>query len=145
MMIKSGHEFILKFTKPLQRYLLSCQANSAILGSYFCTGQQQLGKGLVNFKIKSLNHFYHPFQVKSSNFKTRDFSPLIKGVLAGVARLSQPTWLLETWEYCTTIKSTSFTASNWAFVSMKWELSVFWRPVFVMDLFSATGSIYLYM
>ena len=42
MMVKSGLEFILKLTKPLQRYLLSCQANSAILGRYFCTGQQQL-------------------------------------------------------------------------------------------------------
>ena len=47
MMVKSGLEFILKFTEPLQRYLLSCQANSA-------------------------------------NFKTRNFSPLIKRVLAGV-------------------------------------------------------------
>ena len=42
MMGKSGLEFILKLTEPLQRYLLSCQANSAILGRYFCTGQQQL-------------------------------------------------------------------------------------------------------
>ena len=42
MMVKSGLEFILKFTEPLQRYLLSSQANSAILGRYFCTGQQQL-------------------------------------------------------------------------------------------------------
>ena len=40
MMVKSGLEFILKFTQPLQRYLLSCQANSAILGRHFCTGQQ---------------------------------------------------------------------------------------------------------
>ena len=42
MTVKSGLEFILKFIEPLQRYLLSCQANSAILGRYFCTGQQQL-------------------------------------------------------------------------------------------------------
>ena len=42
MMVKSGIEFILKLTEPLQRYLLSCQANSANLGRYFCTGQQQL-------------------------------------------------------------------------------------------------------
>ena len=52
MMVKSGLEFILKFTEPLQRYLLSCQANSAIHGRYFSTGQQQLGRGSVNFKIK---------------------------------------------------------------------------------------------
>ena len=42
MMVKSDLEFILKLTEPLQRYLLSCQANSANLGRYFCTGQQQL-------------------------------------------------------------------------------------------------------
>ena len=34
MIVKSGLEFfILQFTKPLQRYLLTCQANSAFLGS----------------------------------------------------------------------------------------------------------------
>ena len=43
MMLKSGLEFfILKFTEPLQRYLLTCQANSTFLGRFFCTGQQQL-------------------------------------------------------------------------------------------------------
>ena len=39
MMMKSGLEkFILKFHGGLQRYLLTFQANSALL----CTGQQQL-------------------------------------------------------------------------------------------------------
>jgi hypothetical protein len=43
MMVKSGLEkIILKFQVPLQRYLLTSQANSAFLGSFFCTGQQQL-------------------------------------------------------------------------------------------------------
>ena len=43
MMVKSGLEKnILKFHVPLQRYLLTCQANSAFLGRFFCTGQQQL-------------------------------------------------------------------------------------------------------
>ena len=37
MMVQSGLE-----GSPLQRYLLRCQANSANLGRYFCTGQQQL-------------------------------------------------------------------------------------------------------
>ena len=45
MMVKSGLEFILKFTEPLQSYLLSCQANSAILGRYFCTGRPSTLKG----------------------------------------------------------------------------------------------------
>ena len=41
MMVKSDLEFfILKFPEPLQRYLLTCQANSASLGRFFCTGQQ---------------------------------------------------------------------------------------------------------
>ena len=30
MVVKSGLEFILKLTEPLQRYLLTCQANSAL-------------------------------------------------------------------------------------------------------------------
>ena len=36
---------ILKFHEPLQRYLLTCKANSALLGRSFCTGQQQLWRG----------------------------------------------------------------------------------------------------
>jgi hypothetical protein len=43
MMVKSGLEKnILNFHVPLQRYLLTSQATSAFLGSFFCTGQQQL-------------------------------------------------------------------------------------------------------
>jgi hypothetical protein len=41
---KSGLE-VLKFYKPLYRYLLTCQANLAFLGSFFCTEQQQLWRG----------------------------------------------------------------------------------------------------
>ena len=32
--------FILKLYEPLQRYMLTCLANSAFLGRFFCTGQQ---------------------------------------------------------------------------------------------------------
>ena len=78
MMVKSGIEFILKLTEPLQRYLLSCQANSANLGRYFCTGQQQLWRGSVNFKINSRPLFTIIFKPKNDNFKIRDFSPLIE-------------------------------------------------------------------
>ena len=47
MMMKSGLEkSILKFHGGLQRYLLTCQANSAFLGRFFCTGQPPW-----NFKI----------------------------------------------------------------------------------------------
>ena len=46
MMVKSGlEEIILKFHVPPQRYLLTSQANSAFLGSCFCTGPQQLWRG----------------------------------------------------------------------------------------------------
>ena len=52
MMVKSGLEkIILKFHVPLQRYLLTSQANSALLGRFFCTGPQQLWRGTWNFKI----------------------------------------------------------------------------------------------
>ena len=84
MTVKSGLELILKLTEPLQRYLLSCQANSAILGRYFFTGQQQLWRGSVNFKINSRPLFTIICKLKNDNFKTRDFSPLIERVLAGV-------------------------------------------------------------
>ena len=85
MIMKRGLEFILKLTKPLQRYLLTCQANSALLGRFFCTGQQQLWRGSVNFKINSRPLFTIIFKLKNVNFKTRDFSPLIEWVLAGVS------------------------------------------------------------
>ena len=84
MMVKSGLEFILKLTEPLQRYLLSCQANSAILGRYFCTGQQQLWRGSANFKVNSRPLITIIFKLKNGNFMTRYFSPLIKRVLTGV-------------------------------------------------------------
>ena len=52
MMMNSGLEkIILKFHGGLQRYLLTCQANSAFLGRFFCTGQQQLWRPSWNFKI----------------------------------------------------------------------------------------------
>ena len=52
--VKIGLDFfILKFTEPLQKYLLTCQANSAFLGRFFCTVQQQLWmKGFGEFQIK---------------------------------------------------------------------------------------------
>ena len=46
MIMQSGLEFCtLKFHDHLQRYLLTCQVNSAFLGRLFCIGQQQLWKG----------------------------------------------------------------------------------------------------
>ena len=76
MMVKSGLDFfILKFSEPLQRYLLTWAAATL--------------KGLGNFKIKSLDHFLPSFLSKNGDFKTRDFSPLIKRVLTGVSDVSK--------------------------------------------------------
>ena len=38
MMVKSGLDFISKFTEPLPRYLLTCQANSALMGRFLALG-----------------------------------------------------------------------------------------------------------
>ena len=65
MIVKSGLEFIFKFTEPLQRYLLTCQANSDLLGRFFGTGQQQLWRGSVNFKINSRPLFTIIFKAKN--------------------------------------------------------------------------------
>ena len=43
----------MKFDDGLQRYLLTCQANSALLVRFLCTGQQQLWRPLWNLKIIS--------------------------------------------------------------------------------------------
>ena len=53
-------------------------------GQIFGTGQQQLWRGSVNFKINSRPLFTIIFKLKNDNFKTRDFSPLIKRVITGV-------------------------------------------------------------
>ena len=64
IMVKSGLFFILKSYVPLQRYLLTCQANSAFLGRFFCTGQQQLRRGMQDFKIKNRPLFTIIFKPK---------------------------------------------------------------------------------
>ena len=75
MMVKSGLVFfILKFYWPLQSYLLSCQANSAFLGRFFCTkGASRISRPLFTIIFNS-----------NVGFKTWDFSSLILGVLGGV-------------------------------------------------------------
>ena len=55
MMVKSGLEFfILKFTKPLQRYLLICQANSVFLGRFFLHWAAATLKRLGEFQNKRI-------------------------------------------------------------------------------------------
>ena len=52
MMVKSGLEFIMKLTEPLQRYLLTCQANSALMGRFFLHWAAATLKGLGEFQNK---------------------------------------------------------------------------------------------
>ena len=63
MMVKHGLEFfILKFTKPLQRYLLTCQANLAFLGRFFLHWAAATLKGHVGFQNKKFyTTFHHHF------------------------------------------------------------------------------------
>ena len=92
MMVKSGLEFsILKFNQPLQRYLLTCQANSAFLCIFFCTGQQQILRGSMNFKIKNSIPLFivifkprmsilRHFREKIHRMKTSDKAPMCTAV-----------------------------------------------------------------
>jgi hypothetical protein len=58
MMVKSGLDFFLKSYVPLQRYLLTCQANSAVLGRFFLHWAAATLKGHVGFQNKkNLVHF----------------------------------------------------------------------------------------
>ena len=53
MMVKSGLEkLILKFNGGLQRHLLTCKANSAFLGRFFCTGQNIFSRPLFTIIFK---------------------------------------------------------------------------------------------
>ena len=67
MMVKSGLEFLF-----WNSYLLTCQANSAGL-IFFCTGQQQLWRGSLNFKIKILDHFSSSFLSQNCWFQDLRF------------------------------------------------------------------------
>ena len=100
MMVKSGLEFfILKFTKPLQSCCCPVQKYPPRMAELAWQLSRYLWRGSVNFKINSRPLFTIIFKLKNDNFKTRDFSPLIERVLAGVIyyleskNSAQPTWL----------------------------------------------------
>ena len=48
----------------------------------------------MNFRINSRPLFTIIFKLKNDNFKTRDFSPLIEKVLAGVTQIKTKVFLL---------------------------------------------------
>ena len=89
MMVKSGLEFILKLTEPLQSCCCPVQKNLPSRAELAWQVSRYLWRGSVNFKINSRPLFTIIFKAKNVNFKTRDFSPLIEWVLAGVDK--QPT------------------------------------------------------
>ena len=76
--------FILKFTKPLQSCCCPVQKNLPRRAELAWQVSRYLWRGSVDFKKKSRPFFIIIFKLKNGNFKTRDFSPLIERVLAGV-------------------------------------------------------------
>ena len=84
MMVKSGLEFILKLTEPLQSCCCPVQKNLPSRAELAWQVSRYLWRGSVNFKINSRPLFTIIFKAKNVDFKTRDFSPLIEWVLAGV-------------------------------------------------------------
>ena len=84
MMVKSGLEkIILRFHDGLQSCCCPVQKNlprKAELARQI-TGPN---RGSVDFKKKSRPFFIIIFKLENDKFKTRDFSPIIERVLAGV-------------------------------------------------------------
>ena len=72
MMVKSGLEFILKFTKRAPS-----EIPAKLLSQFGHSGQIFLHWAAATLQV--LGQFQNNY-----NFKTRDFSPLIERVLAGV-------------------------------------------------------------
>ena len=76
--------FILKFTEPLQSCCCPVQKNLPRWAELAWQVSRYLWRGSVDFK-KNLDHLSSSFsKLKNGDFKTRDFSPLIERVLAGV-------------------------------------------------------------
>ena len=84
MMVKSGLEFILKLTEPLQSYCCPVQKYLPRMAELAWQLSRYLWRGSVNFIINSRPFFSIIFKLKNGNFMTRDFSPLIERVLTGV-------------------------------------------------------------
>ena len=102
MMVKSGLEFILKLTEPLQ-IPAKLPGQFSHCGQIFLHWAAATLKGLGEFPNKKSRPILPSFLRKNGNFKTRDFSPLIKRVLAGVLSMYWVSvmWVVEflTWGY----------------------------------------------
>ena len=55
---------------------VTSQGQFSLSWQIFCTGQQQLWRGSVNFRINSRPLFTIIFKLKNVSFKIKDFSPL---------------------------------------------------------------------
>ena len=77
----------MKLNEPLQSYCCPVQKKSAQKGWLAWQVSRYLWRVSVNFKINSRALLTIIFKLKNVNFKTRDFSPLIEWVLAGVGTL----------------------------------------------------------
>ena len=84
MMVKTGLEFILKLTEPLQSCCCPVQKFLPRLAELAWQLSRYLWRGSVNFKINSRPLFTVIFKLKNDKFLTRDFSPLIERFLTGV-------------------------------------------------------------
>ena len=88
ILMEIWHHFWLK-----KRYLLTCQANSAFLGRFFCTGQQQLWRPLWNFKII----FSRP--VFTIIFMPKMVTNIHRIFLCIVWHQKPTTWGVESWSF----------------------------------------------
>ena len=125
-MVKSGLEkTILKFNGSLQRYLLTCQANSAFLGRFFCTGQQ-LWRPSWNFRII----FSRP--LFTIIFKPKMVSNLRKNlcVLSGIKNLQSSVLTHELFNLINNIRNIDI-SKNWYF--RNWNVihrnAMFWFEI----------------
>ena len=76
----------MKFTKPLQICCCSVQKYLHRMTKLAWQLSRYLWRGWVSFKTNSRPLFTIIFKLKNDNFKSRDFSPLIKRVITGVFR-----------------------------------------------------------
>ena len=86
MMVKSGLDFLF-WNSPSPFWVAAAQCkNICPEWPNWPSSLAGIWRGSVNFKINSRQFFKIIFKLKNYNFKTRDFSPLIERVLAGVKK-----------------------------------------------------------
>ena len=84
MMMKNDLELIFWNLRARSEIPANLQGQFSVSGQSFLQWAATTLKGLGEFQNKVLDHFLPLFLRKKCNFKTRDFSPLIKWDRAGV-------------------------------------------------------------